>query len=749
MASLVDLLSPTPDPREALSPEFGGLPANPEVPEAAPSPTPAPARSLTELRDRTPRQTPQPARNIAPPPSRGDDLLAHANAKGEADEEDVFVTRRVMQAQDLLQQKLDEDPAFAEKLGPELQKLHAENPKAYMDRLLDEADAIKIEQLKQVSPELFEGGAAFGTALTNTAMFGQLSRAYGLYEKLANGRDYKEAVEEAAETVRLLQKANPKASIAGTVAAYMIPGSPAKILFEKLTGLGARTAAPVIARVASNPGLLQSAIRSAAAGAFAAGGEAAMRGFAGQDLQGLSLDRSVKDGVLGFALGAVAGAGGEVVEAGARKVVQGAKAAAEDAAAAMSGVGADVLRASKSRFKQIGEAAGQEAAIGKYVANTLDQQAKAGALEVAATKKMLRNVPGTIDTRGIVDRMLKAPSNVDPLEMKRGTYQELSEQWAPWIGREFERMGVDPSAAPLWAVREVVDGLQDVVRKMKGYDKIENPVVTQRLLSASGRLNAEINSLAQKAGGDGVVYRGLMEKAAERTKFAKFLQKKIGKDVEAGGERLVRGLFGSRSDIAAKRMEQLDKIYGSNMLEQSKDAFFARQIGSTRGGTAANTPTNRLGWNPRHTTGKAVLGAIAGDAVAEQTTGISASDYIPRPLRKPIQVAGAVAGTALMAASSPRVARALLGASDKVTDAATKVLAEPNVLLRMASQPGTPTTVKQIAAQLGSVLKKDGPVSAAGAMRVIADTPYFFPFLHYHEIASRRADREQATGGNP
>lgn len=749
MASILDFLQPQ-QPEPVINPAFAGEKLEPLAAEAvvddatpAPLPSPTPVASIADVQSRMPA-----ARQVPAPVSRGDDLLAQANAQGGPSEDDVAITKRVMQAQDLLQERLDSDEEYAARMAPVLQKLNEENPQAYMEKLLDEADEIKIEQLRQTSPELFDKTNSFGLALTNTAMFGQLSRAYGLYDKLANGGDYKTAVEEAAETVRLLQKANPKSSLAGQVAAYMVPGSPAKMLFEKLSGVGVRVAGPIIARVASNPGLLRAAIQTATAGAVAAGGEGALRGFLGQDGEGLSLDRSVKDGLLGAALGGATGAAGEVVGAGVRRVatpvVNAVRRMSEDAVGSLTGVGADVLRASKDRFKEIGASAGKEIEIGVKVANTLQKQAIAGKLEVEGAKKMLRSVPGAVDTTPIIARMTKTPTNVDPFELKRGTYKEV-EQWGQWVNNEFSRLGVDPKAAPLWAVREVIDGLQDTVRKMKGYDKLDSPIITQRLLSASARLNGALNKGAEAAGGDGVVYRGLMQKAAERARLGSFLQKKIGKDVEAGGEKLVRGIFGARNEVALKRMTRLDEIYGSNMVELSRDAFMARQIGQTQRGATPQTASNRLGWGPQHTTGKAALGVLAGGFAAERFGGVS--EYLPAPLQGPVKVAGAVLGTGLAMASSPRVARAMLGASDKMTSAATKILSEPNVLLRMASQPGTPTTVKQIATQISSVLRKDGPVSAAGALRVVADTPFFFPFLHYHDLAAKRSEREAAGQG--
>lgn len=729
MPSILDFLQP-PQPEPLINPEFAREEQPfPGEPVESAAPPPAPSRSLTELQAQL-RPAPKPE-------PRGDDLIATANATNTGTEEQKYAVKRFAQGQEMIQARLDSDEAWAEKYGPELQKLAETGDETYINRVLDLADDLKIEALKQSNPEIFSPAKAGLLSLTNTATLGQLSRLTGLAQMSA-GKDYDQSVEDAAERIRLLQREYPKASFAGAAAAFLTPGSPAKILFSKIAGLTGKATAAVLGPVAKNPTMLQAILRTGAASGAAGAADGAFRGLVGQDLDSLSLDRSVDQGILGGMVGGGMGALSPVAGAVANKtIVPLAEKVGEfgsRVAEGLSGMSAEALRASKTRGAQIGAAAGTEREIAIGLRNRISEDAAAH-IESKAARAALEKVAVEVDITPLLGRMRKAPEISRPDQAAAGTFPKMAE-WADFAEAKLAKMGYAPNKAPLSAVRQLVDEFQSGLDELGAYNQSTPKEFLAQLKGYGAQLRKVVlDGASSTAGGaEGKTYVELMKKAATKASFAEKLVKRMGKDEETGA-RFIQNLFGKNNEVAKLRLQKLDEMYGTNFYERAKDAYFARQIGGP------NSPGAKLSMLPMQTTGRSMLGAAAGGA------GYLASDMIGE-FAPDMGRAGKVLSAAAVAASSPRAARAMLGASDNITGLVRQVFANPSALERMATGRGVSKDVQMIAKEVVGTLKKDGPISAASTLRAVADTPFFLPFVHYYEIQSRKNDRKAVTGRN-
>jgi len=755
------------------------------LPTPTPTPTPIPSEappvSLTDLGNQigaSPTPTPQPR---AVP--RGDDVMAKANARLAATDEEKYFAKRFMRAQEAIQSRLDTDDAYAEKHWPELQKLADSGDEKYIERVLDEGDNIRVEQLKRDYPDLMSGSKSAIAAMANGATFGQLSRIYGL-ANAAEGKDYSSSVEEAAETLRLMHKANPVASYAGEFASYLIPGSPVKALFSRLAGWGFKagtkaaasgTATAILSKIASDPKKLAQLTKamSGAAGEVGAGvtagaGEGAIRGTLGTDLEAMSLDRGLEHGLLGGALGGlVAGAVPVAAYAGRKTVVPVAKAVGgfvSDATEKLTGVAADALRQSAPGFfsgfgalagserraagERIAQHAGKESSIALRVQERIRAE-KAAHTEVTLANQLLEKIPGEVDLSGYFRGLRKKPGVVPPDLKKSGTFEQLDE-WAGYGEKLLEGMG-HVGKASLAASRKLVDEMDDVVDRAVAngggfIDPKRLPTHLQILKDQTAKLRKAIYTEAERVGGeDGATYGQLMRKASQKARLGEFMLKKLGNDPEEVGSRLIGNIFGKRNEIALARMKRLDELYGTNFAKDAEAAYFARQLGGS--GAPRSTP----GWLPTQSTGRSALGVVTGGYVADRMTGFG--DALPPELK----TAGQVLGGAIALASSPRVGRKIIGASDSMTKFATALFSQPQTLARLAGVPvkgapkgasqnvRVPEDVRRIAREVYDTFKKEGPLSAASTLRLVADTPYFLPLVHYHEVASRRSDAKDGA----
>lgn len=749
--------------------ELDAVPAVPEeIAQQQPSPTPTPvpepqsnpAPSLSQLGLQI--SAPAPTRSPTAQP-RGDDLMASANARFKPSDEEKYHAKRFQSAQERIQARMDLDEAYAEKHGPELQKLAESGDARYFDKILDEADNLKIEELKRDYPDMFSGTKSALLGMANAGTFGQLSRIYGLVNA-AEGKDYGPAVEEAAETIRLMHKANPAASYAGQFSTYLIPGSPVKALFGRLAALGGKVATPALARIATNQNLLRQIVGGSVGGAVAGAGDGAVRGFLGTDHQDISLDRAAEDGLMSGGIGFGIGVAGPLALAGGRKtVVPVAKAvggAIADGVEKLSGVSADALRNSKPGFlsgllagsdrreagDRVAAAAGKESEIAVSIQKQIMRE-KSAHPEVRLAHQLLDSIPVEVDVSAHIAKLRQIPKNIRPDLKDKGTFTKLAE-YADYAENQIRAAGYDPKKVPLSTVRKLlVDDFDDVideaVKEGGGFLNPKNLPMHLRTLKLETRnLRRLVSDTAQAQGGEaGAEYVALMGKAAKKAALGQYILKKIGNDAEEGGARLMRNLFGKSNEVALSRLKKLDSLYGTNMAEKAEAAYHARQLGG------AGAPTATPGWLPTQSTGRAALGAVAGGYVADRANQLEGVN----PMLKTV---GGVLGGGIALASSPRMARKILGSSDKITGFVTALFQQPNALAQMAGVPvkgakagpvKVPEDVRRIAREVYDTFKKDGPLSAASTVRLIADTPYFMPFVHYHEVASRKSQGREAA----
>lgn len=771
MASILDLFKER-DPRESLSPEFGGPPVPPEegdAPSPTPTPTatePRPVASLAEL-DAQMRPAPKATRNPIVPEKRGDDLMAEAHAKGGASDEQVYWAQQFERGQEMIQARMNADPEYAKRLAPELKKLAEAGDDAYIDRVLDETDRLKIEQLKETNPELFGAAQAGVTSLVNAALFGQLSRLSGAAAAVAGG-DYEVTVAEAAEKIRLLQKEYPKASFAGSAASFLVPGSPAKALFTKLAGLGSKAAKPALSALASNRELLgkamgagvRNALYRGAGGAIGMGvsgaADGALRGALGQDFQDFSFDRSVEQGLYGGAFGFASGGLGGALSTPLRKAgqavfVPAAKAVGDKMGAALgkiSGVDDEALRASRMRAPEITRMAGKEGDLAEQIQQRIFRETQAHP-EVKLADQALERVPGAMDMTPFIQKLRARPASITPAQREAGTYNKVAE-YADHIEERIKGLGYEPTKAPLWAVRKVVKDFQDDVDeslKAGGYANPDSLPQSMRIVkSAAASIRKDLIKAVEATGSeDGKLYLGLMAKASKKAGLGRFIVKRLGETPEKAQEKgaaFIRQLYGTNKEYAALQLKRLDNELGTNFSEKAKDAFFARQLGNS---TRSRQPGAGVGLLPAQETGKAVLGAAGLGSLA--VAGNYAADSLPEPFQAPARLAGLAVGGAMAAASSPAIARNLIGSSDRMTAAVQKMFANPTLFEKLATAKGVPKDVRFIAKDISKTLDRDGILSASSTMRLVADTPYFLPLVHHWDALRRREAREAASGG--
>jgi hypothetical protein len=229
-----------------------------------------------------------------------------------------------------------------------------------------------------------------------------------------------------------------------------------------------------------------------------------------------------------------------------------------------------------------------------------------------------------------------------------------------------------------------------------------------------------------------------MRKVAEKTQILDFIGKKFGRTLDKqteNAERVMKSVTGGSNTLMKSRMADLDRLYGTNFAARAE----ATGVASTFGGA---TPQVFSAPN----TGRSLLGMAAGSAVGGVVSELSGKDW----------KAGAATGALL---SSPRGGALLLGASDKITGFIGKMAERPEVLAQIAGIKGAgtpmknaagkvirmniPGDVREVARQMYSAFKNDGPISMGSVARLVADTPYFFPIVHFFEVASRsRSDAE-------
>lgn len=332
----------------------------------------------------------------------GDALIDQARQAADFTDSQKQMAGHIKGSLDLLIQKGKEDPQFGKRAAQSLGALKGED---YAQKAIDLADEVKIDYLKKTFPDRFSGPQAAMTAFLNEATFGQMTRMIGGAGALLNGQPYEKVVAEKAEEFRLLSKAYPGLDLAGKAAAFLIPGSPVKALFESAAALGAKGAAAIIKRVVKNPGLLSKVVGSAAGGAAGAGATGAAEGFAGKDLEApFSLDRAAEQGTRDAEVGGALGAMAPLIGAGLERGIDLATPSIQRAAKGVSRVVAKgveelsqtraaALRAFNRNPEAMRAAYGTEKDIGPDLVDFLLNRNRSKIEEVHAADQLLDQLP--------------------------------------------------------------------------------------------------------------------------------------------------------------------------------------------------------------------------------------------------------------------------------------------------------------------------------------------------------------------
>lgn len=709
--------------------------------------------SLVDLKNSVDETAPAKAAPQNTPTRAGDDLMSGALGSLKLNSEDQQVAKIFNDSHKLLNAKMAADPKYAAQILPELQKMTG-NPNGYWEKIVDLGDDIRINKLKEVNPDWFSSKEAAVRGMVNSATFGQISRIEGGLDALAGG-NYEESVNASAEQLRLLHKAFPKADMLGEVASFLIPGSPAKMLFEKAGQVGVKLIGPatnLISKIVKNPKLLNTIIES---GATAFSGTAAVKGVEGalgKDLEGFDIDRGVQN-----SLNTAPGAGliGAVVPVGVKglgltsealsPVAKGVTKYISDKTGKiveqLSGTRAASLRAFNQDSERIIKASGTEQQIGTRLIEFL----KFRKAENPDVVDFLRESDDLIPELKTANALLDELPNVDarPMIAYLKGFKPTSDpnldsavsKLNEWGTRIEKTLGNTSDASPATLRKEIktiYQAAKDAYGKEAGF-YLDS-------LKEAGALGREIiNTTAKDKGGEmGQYYTGLMEKAAEKTKLLKYISGQLGKTEDArlqNSTRFIKRVFGANESLLKQRMAQLDQEFGTSFLDQASAARIARDLGP--GGKPRLLPTQ--------TTGRAGLAAAIGTAAATHLTGV--------PVVGPV-----IAGTAL-ATSSPRIGAALIGSSDKVSGFVRRMTANPEALQRLAGilekrganegkilSVRAPVEIRALANEIYRSFSKDGPLSASGTVRMIADTPYFLPLVHYFDKVEKQQQTKQGVG---
>lgn len=710
-------------------------------------PPPEQQMSLADLAQTTrAKQAPK----IAPmkQTTRGDDLMAKAESLSALTDDETEQGRLFMQSKQVIDAKMNEDPEYADRL---MQKFSRLEGKELMDAFINESDQIQIQFLKENDPQHFTSAEAGKAGMINTMLFGQLTKVMGGAGALIQGRPYDEVVREFANKFRLMEKAFPGSNMAGQAAGFLMPGSPAKLLFEKVSQAGGKAMTALFTKIANNPKLMEKTVQmfgnagfeagekilnAAVSNASGAGTYGFVKGTLGKDLQGLSLDRGAEEGMKDAAIGA----GTTVALHG---LGYGVKAAVKPIASyvqSMSGTSAKALRAYNANPGALSEAAGTEQEISEDIVAYLQNYKRSRLPESAQARTLLDNMNGEVDVNRMLSFMRSAPKNPKPSEV--ASWQKLS-QWADYVEGQITQAGGKNGKVSPGALRDIIDDLQQV-----GFDA-DAPLVNAFLRNAQRKGNQALREFVKTQGGEiSQNYTDLMGKAAEKHKIAKYLRAQMGfskrggvEDIEVitrKAERFVETMFGKNRQIQLQRMAQFDEKWGTNFVEKAEMAHYAREL-APRGAPSEEVTGVPL-WTSRHETGKASTGAIKG--LFNLGVGASIGKMVGDPALG--AAVGATVAVGNAAASSPRIGAAIIGASDRISGFVDYMLSNPKAL--EAVTKSGPPPVRAAAQEILNTLRRDGPISAAGVTRLVADSPFFLGLVHQFDLADKKRTGSARSG---
>ena len=726
---------------------FPGAVITPEsaTPIEAPANQAQPENLAAFLQENAPKKEEpvQPVQETAP---KGDELIEQANAVDQLTEEESTFARLLNQSVEIVQQQAQEDPEFASIYEKETKDLDAEG---IANWVIDRADDFKIKKLKETDPT-FTQQNAYVTSLADEASFGQLSRLAGTAESLISGttdsEDVKAAIEAKAEKYRLLEKEYGATGLAGRVSSYFIPFSPAAKLFKAASGAAkvakGGKAATILGKMIENPNILQKAAVGAVSTGAGVGALGAVRGGLGQDLQTPSLERSLDQGVEGLGFGILLGGGlplaGKAIEVGARPVQKALQPAVKSSVKAIEGVYDRLVSelsnvqtgtlkrlaresiAGKPKIGPSGEKltvkaqANNQSNIADDLTDFL-QSSRSKLPEVEAAEKILPKLPA-VDMNlffKFTDRLTKLenPSNASQVEKLKSWIEHFKTKLSDY----------DLSKVPADKVqRLVIDDIQRTVQ----YGTIDDAFLNSALKTAGRVARLSIRKSASQANtAEAELYSSLMDKAADKRSILAFISNQLGKTPENMAKRAegyISNLFGKNKTFQIDKMRQLDKRFGTDFAERAQLASMAKELG----------PTGTPRFISQSPTGRSVLGLFAGGAIGG-AAGLVSEDAKSAPL-------GAVTGLLL---TSPILGARLIGGSTRISGFTRQLFANPEALERLANSGSSTSITRRIFKEIFNTYQKDGPASASGIVRIVADTPYFIGIVNEFD----KAEREQAS----
>lgn len=624
---------------------------------------------------------------------KNDDVIVRSLANTDESK----VTKQLNRDYEFIQKQIETDDQFAENF---LTQLEIADSEAVPKLISDTADDLKIKYLQKDNPELFNAVSAGATGLLDEALFGQASKIIGLGKKLfgSDTKSTSEQIEATAEQMRLLQKAFPKADVIGRIGSYLIPGSPAKALFAKASTKAAGLAGKQLAKAGAK-GILKKSLQGAVG---TIGGAAAVEGLSGTLGEGddsFSLDRGVDDALSQVnpwtaLLGAapqLAGGAARATKRAAGKVVERITGASEEA-----------IRASGKRLPQIRVQGSETARLNETqkLINVLES-ARPKSLERKAADALLNQVDD-IDISKTVKALKNFKNTVDPTQ---DASVSLVREW----GNRLEQLVKDPSKAR----PEVVRGWLDDAMGFSGqrFRNVDAGLAQNVIARTYGQLNSQIRKAALGTKGVGDDYIKLMNSVADKRRVVSWVKSRLGKNPEnweKTGRQFLDRMFGKNETMALRKMEQLDKTFGTNFVENAKLSNYASQLGVDKTGGADLLS--------RFMTGRSTLGTGLGTALGG-AAGVMGAGAVG-----PAAAVGAAIGAA---ASGPAGGRAILGASDKISNFVRIAAQNERLLMKIGTSRRHPLEVREIAKQLFSEHKKNGPLSMGTMVRMFADTPYF------------------------
>lgn len=354
---------------------------------------------------------------------------------------------------------------------------------------------------------------------------------------------------------------------------------------------------------------------------------------AGTELVG----RTISDPILfsGFAKGV-----GKAVTEGAGKLASAINKGSGRLAQELSGVSEEALRlaSTKAGRRELRNASGRQAEIGSKLTDAFDDFHNY-LPEKEVIESALKNMP-EVDISGAIkvlqDAKIKPASNGAMLKHEREANAEIDQLIQDLTGRTRGKFPTTKLPAA-----EAYD-----IRKRLDYDTDFNlpyaKLVNTARLKARTQLKNDLLSAAGKSGNP--EYAKAMKDFSDKLKLKEKILTRLGKTSnvrEGRSEAFVANLFGKNSANKQDLLKDLDKVFGTDLLKQSKMTFLANELGDE--GKAALLP--------RQTTGRATLSAAGGGLA-----GLMASPAV-----------GAAVGGTLAAHASPAVAsRAILPATQAV-----------------------------------------------------------------------------------